>query len=81
MTFDEWLAIGRQNKWVSEPVCDIHGDFPMTRQEVIDLDEGEDNCFHVLRLYEKPEHCDEAEEREERLKRSRTTNCEKETND
>ncbi len=49
--FDEWLAIGKANKWVSDTVCATHDVIPVTREEDADFEES-DPCIHVLRLYE-----------------------------
>jgi hypothetical protein len=52
MEFDEWLKIGRENKWISKPVCETHDGLPMTKEELDVWDEGGDPCIHALRLYE-----------------------------
>lgn len=61
MTFEEWLKTGRDNKWISSPVCSTHDGIPMTETENAEWEEGGDPCAHVLRLYESPEDCDSAE--------------------
>ena len=50
--FDEWLAVGRANGWVSAPVCDTHEGVPLTDGEFGEFEDGSDPCVHVLRLYE-----------------------------
>lgn len=50
--FDEWLGVGRENGWVSLPVCSTHDIVPLTELEASEFDEGGDPCVHVLRLYE-----------------------------
>ena len=51
ISFDEWLAVGRENGWVSLPVCSTHESLPLTDLEQEEFEEG-DPCVHVLRLYE-----------------------------
>ena len=51
ISFDEWLEIGRANKWVSGTVCSTHDTIPVTPAEDAEFEEG-DPCIHVLRLYE-----------------------------
>ncbi len=55
--FDEWLAIGKANKWVSDSVCSTHDSIPVTPDEDAEFEEG-DPCIHVLRLFESPEDYD-----------------------
>ncbi len=52
MTFEEWLKVGRENKWISEPVCETHDGLPLTQTELDAWDEGDDPCIHALRLYQ-----------------------------
>lgn len=52
MTFEEWLKVGRENKWISEPVCETHDGLPLTQTELDAWDEGGDPCIHALRLYQ-----------------------------
>lgn len=61
MDFDEWIKIGRDNKWISDPVCNTHEGPPTTEDEDKQWIDGEDPCVHVLRLYETPQDCDSAE--------------------
>ena len=51
ITFDEWLSIGMENKFVGPPVCSTHDGIPTTEDEDMAWDEGSDPCIHVLRLY------------------------------
>ena len=53
--FELWLKIGRDNKWISKPVCDTHDGLPMTEDEQNQWEEGNDPCVHALRLYSSPE--------------------------
>ena len=53
MTFDEWANYGWQRGWCGPPVCYIHDGLPMSDQEQDQLDEGDDPCVHVIRLYEQ----------------------------
>ena len=61
MNFDEWLKIGRDNKWISEPVCNTHKGLPSTDDEEKQWIDGEDPCQHALRLYETPEDCQQGD--------------------
>ena len=51
MDFSEWLKIGKDNDWVSDPVCDTHDGLPLSESEWLEFEEG-DPCIHILRLYE-----------------------------
>lgn len=55
-SFQEWLEQGYRNGWVGPPVCEIHDGFPMSEDELSELDAGNDPCMHMLRLYETAEH-------------------------
>ena len=59
--FDEWLAIGKANKWVSGTVCSTHDTIPVTREEDAAFEEG-DPCIHVIRLFECAEDYDAVHE-------------------
>ena len=50
MTFDEWLAVGVEQGWVSLPVCQTHEGSPMTNEEM-ELWEDSDPCIHILRIW------------------------------
>lgn len=51
MEFNEWLAHGVTNEWVSMPVCDTHEGTPMRLWEQEEWMEGNDPCIVVLRLW------------------------------
>lgn len=51
MTFDDWLAIGREHGFCSPPVCSTHDGVPMSDEETAQWDDGDDPCTHILRLY------------------------------
>lgn len=61
MNFNRWIKIGRKNKWISNPTCNTHEGFPMTKEELDAWDEGADPCIHVLRLYSDKTDFDSAE--------------------
>ena len=62
MTFEEWLELGKTNKWVSSPVCQHHTGINLTEFERKIIDKDEDAiCIFVMRLYETTEEFDEAE--------------------
>ena len=52
MTFDEWIQEGYKLGYCSPPVCVIHDGIPTTASEDEELFEGEDPCFHGVRLYD-----------------------------
>ena len=51
MDFNEWLQVGLDQKWISEPVCATHDGVPDTEEEYKEWEEGHDPCQHVLRLW------------------------------
>lgn len=51
MNFSEWLEIGLEQGWISEPACSTHDILPMTEEEMVEWDQGFDNCIPVLRLW------------------------------
>lgn len=48
MSSDEWLRFGFEQGWVSPAVCATHDGIPLSDVEA----EDEDNCVHIVRLYE-----------------------------
>ncbi len=56
LEFDEWLAIGMSKSWIGPPVCYMHDGLPTSEDEDNMMDNGEDPCFHILRLYEDEMH-------------------------
>ena len=53
MTFDEWLGMGIDNGWVSEPSCYMHDTPPLTDEEAKDYyEDGNDPCLYILRIWE-----------------------------
>jgi len=62
MTFEEWLEIGKTNKWASAPVCYQHTGIKLTASEADKLDEDEDAvCIAIMRVYKTTKEFDEAE--------------------
>jgi hypothetical protein len=61
-TFEQWLHHGYTQGWISPPVCYIHDGLPMSDQEADQLDEGDDPCIHIIRLYENPQHKQQVEQ-------------------
>lgn len=51
MTFDEWLALGVSNGWVSGPRCATHDGIVSSDDEEALFDAGQDPCQHLLRLW------------------------------
>lgn len=60
MTFEEWIRTGIANKWISPPVCGMHEGVPVTAEEEYELDEGNDPCHTVVRVFYDPDDYDEA---------------------
>lgn len=52
MNFNEWLAIGLDNKWVGPVRCETHDGTDMTDEEMNAWDLGEDPCILVMRVWE-----------------------------
>lgn len=51
--FAEWMRIGINNKWISEPFCDTHDAGYMTDEEEKEWEEGADPCMPVFRIWEE----------------------------
>lgn len=51
MTQDEWIDLGVEQGWCSQPVCATHDGVPNTFDEDAEWDEGGDPCQHVVRLW------------------------------
>lgn len=50
----EWLAIGIEKGWVSDPFCYTHdGDPYMTEEQEKEWEDGGDPCAHVIKLLEQ----------------------------
>jgi hypothetical protein len=51
MDIDEWLKLGVENGWVSQPFCFTHdGDSYMTEEEELEWEDGGDPCCHVVKF-------------------------------
>jgi hypothetical protein len=47
----EWLQVGVDNGWISEPFCNTHdGDPYMTEEEEKEWEDGGDPCLPVVKL-------------------------------
>lgn len=47
----DWLTVGIENKWISEPFCYTHdGDPYMTEEEEQEWEDGGDPCCPVLKI-------------------------------
>lgn len=62
MTFEEWLQHGIQNKWCSPPTCGMHDGGFFTIAEELELDEGYDPCYTVVRLFSDADEFQSASE-------------------
>ena len=49
--FYAWLELGKQQGWCSEEVCDTHDLVSMEDWELEMMEEGDDPCRTVVRLY------------------------------
>lgn len=49
--FLDWLEIGVNRNWVSEPVCATHNGLPNTEEEEKEWDDGHDPCVPGLRVW------------------------------
>jgi hypothetical protein len=56
LEFWDWLRIGIDAGWVSEPVCATHEGVPTTVEGMKEWDEGHDPCEHIVRLIPDDEH-------------------------
>jgi len=48
--FQDWLELGIQNGYCSEPVCNTHDGLPSTEEEDQEWEEGYDPCVPAVRL-------------------------------
>jgi hypothetical protein len=48
----EWVTHGIAMGWISHPQCDTHEVVPKTDTEWQKLDEGDDVCIWIIRLWE-----------------------------
>ena len=51
LDFDDWMSYGIKKGWCGPPVCYTHDGLPLSEEEY-DL---EDECLHVIRMYEDGE--------------------------
>ena len=51
MNRHEWIKIGYDNGWCGPEVCYTHDDIPLSPIEEEMLNEGDDVCLYILRLY------------------------------
>ena len=51
MNFEDWLLMGIETGYCSEPVCGMHDAFPMSPDEQADFDDGGDPCIPIVRLF------------------------------
>ncbi len=49
----EWLKLGIERGWCSEPVCSTHDGLPSTDAEGVQWEQGYDPCVPAVRLYEE----------------------------
>jgi hypothetical protein len=52
MNKKQWLIQGIENNWVSFPVCYWHEMIPLTESEEALLEEDDEICVSVVRIYE-----------------------------
>lgn len=52
--FADWIHVGIENGWVTEPFCDTHnGDPYMSDEEAKEWDEGGDPCRGVIKIIDE----------------------------
>lgn len=49
--FISWLEYGMIVGYCSETRCDMHDGLPVSEEETVRLDDGEDICIPAVRLY------------------------------
>lgn len=52
LNFNEWLQYGYENNWISDVFCNTHDGPPMTDEESLWWDEGQDPCSFHVRVWE-----------------------------
>lgn len=52
MTFEQWMRIGIENRWVLPPTCYSHDGVPTSEEEEQQFDQGQDPCINVMRVCE-----------------------------
>ena len=75
MTFEEWANYGWQQGWCGPPVCYTHDGLPMADNEHDQLDEGDDPCIHVIRLYEQADTAPHGQAPNDKSSPDSTTSC------
>ena len=48
----EWFEYGASKGWVSPPSCYHHDMLPTTEEEDAAMEEGDDPCINILRLWD-----------------------------
>jgi hypothetical protein len=51
--FGEWLQVGIDSGWISEPICATHEGVPSSPEETEEWDAGEDPCECVVRVWNR----------------------------
>lgn len=51
MTLLEWLNMGIEKGWISEPFCNTHDGGPITEEEDVEWEDGGDPCATHVRLW------------------------------
>ena len=49
--FDEWMAEGIRQGFCGPPVCAVHDGAPTTEAEDVELWDGGEPCYDVVRMY------------------------------
>lgn len=53
---EAWMMYGFNKGWCGPPVCEIHDGIPTTQGEDEQLQDGEEPCLHIIRLYYDENH-------------------------
>lgn len=48
----EWVDYGIAQGWISEPTCYNHDILPMNDSEAEMMDDGDDPCLQIIRLWD-----------------------------
>jgi len=54
--FEAWIKHGFEMGWCGPAICYTHDGIPISEPEQAEMDEGNDSCIHIIRLYEDPIH-------------------------
>lgn len=53
MQLDDWLQIGIDKGWISQPFCYTHDGDPYMTEEEKEWEDGGDPCSHVVKFIQQ----------------------------